>query len=249
MSRYAVVTPYFKEERSVLERCFNSVQGQTLGADHFVIADGHPQAWIAQTGVRHIVLDRAHGDYGNAARGLGALLAVAEDYDGIAFLDADNWLDPDHIEHCMEAAERAPGGHAHCDYVLAQMRLRRPDETVLPAPQEGGHVDTNCFFFLRGAFSTIPHWILMPKPLSSIGDRVFMRTLGTRHYRFERTTRPTVNYLCIWESVYRAINEQPPADAKPNITSDDADAWVNSLDARQVEIANRLLGFDLVRRR
>ena len=103
--RYCVVTPYYKEERALLERCFGSVRRQVPNVDHIVVADGHPQDWIDALPVRHIKLDRAHGDYGNAARGLGALMAIAEGYDGIAFLDADNWYDDDHLASCLAAAE------------------------------------------------------------------------------------------------------------------------------------------------
>lgn len=77
-AKYAIITPYYKEERRLLERCIASVRNQTIGTDHFLVADGFPQDWIDTTGVRHLKLDRSHGDGGNTPRGVGALLAVAE---------------------------------------------------------------------------------------------------------------------------------------------------------------------------
>jgi hypothetical protein len=70
MKKPIIVTAYHKEKRAILERCLASVQKQTLAADHVLIADGHPQSWIDLLPVRHIKLDRPHGDYGNTPRNL-----------------------------------------------------------------------------------------------------------------------------------------------------------------------------------
>jgi len=240
--RYAIVTPYYREDRSLLQRCINSVKSQSVKSDHFLIADGHPQSWIDHEQIRHIKLDRSHGDYGNTPRGIGALVAIAEEYDGIGFLDGDNWLDNDHVEACLEAASKTPGGTAQCDYVVAQMRLRRPDETVMPLEVQSEHVDTSCFFFLRGSFSIIPHWALMPKVFSVIGDRIFYQMLKGHPFRSAYVQRPTVNYHCMWESLYLGLKEIPPDGAKPNVDSSKINPWLSSLDERQIEIAKRLLG-------
>ena len=39
MNRFAIVTPYYREPRATLERCIASVRAQTVGCDHFLIAD------------------------------------------------------------------------------------------------------------------------------------------------------------------------------------------------------------------
>ena len=101
--RYAIITPYYKEDRGVLERCIQSVKGQSVPADHFLISDGFPQDWLENAGVRHLRLGKAHSDAGNTPRGLGALLAASEGYDGIGLLDADNWYDKNHVEECCKA--------------------------------------------------------------------------------------------------------------------------------------------------
>src|SRR5919201_2703810 len=124
--RFAIITPYYKESRSLIERCITSVRNQSIRSDHFLIADGFPQAWIDDAGARHLKLDRSHGDFGNTARGVGGLIAIGEEYDGIGWLDADNWLDPDHVEACLAAASAI---QMPCDYVIARRTLRLPDET------------------------------------------------------------------------------------------------------------------------
>jgi hypothetical protein len=237
--RYAIITPYYKEDRSLIERCIDSVRRQSVPTEHLVVADGHPQTWIDGAGVRHLKLDRSHGDFGNTPRGIGALIAISEGYNGIGLLDADNWLEDDHVEACLAAARTTT---APCDYVIALRTFRRPDATIMPIREEQGHVDTNCYFFLRGAFCAIPHWAMMPKDLAPIGDRYFLAMMRSRSFIHARMSRPTVNYLCGWESLYRAIGEAPPPETKPNIDATKVEHWLRSLDRRELEIAGRLTG-------
>src|SRR5260370_28868940 len=136
MNRFAIVTPYYREPRATLERCIASVRAQTFRCDHFLIADGFPQDWIDDGQARHISLDQPHKDYGNVARGIGALLAVSEAYEGIGFLDADNWLDADHVEACVGA------GRGGADLVIATRRFVRPDRNDFHLAEEPGPVET-----------------------------------------------------------------------------------------------------------
>lgn len=239
--RYAIVTPYFQEPEALLRRCLDSVRLQSIACDHIVVADGHPQSWLDRENIRHIKLDKVHGDFGNTPRGLGALLAVAEGYDGIGLLDADNWLEDSHVDACLSAAT----GSAHCDYVVAQRRYCRPDGTIMPMLDEDGHVDTNCYFFLRGAYSLIPFWALMPREVSPICDRVFWKMLSERPLQQARVSFPTVNYHCLWESHYRVLAEPPPSGAKPNINGAPIRTWLNGLGERDKEIVRRMCGTEI----
>jgi glycosyltransferase involved in cell wall biosynthesis len=177
-AKYAIVTPYYKEERRLLERCIASVRNQSVPTDHFLIADGFPQDWIDAAGVRHFKLDRSHGVGGTTPRRIGGLLAVAEGYDGIGLLDADNWLEPGHVKECLAAASTVP----NCDYVMAQRTFRRPDESAMPIRAGREDVDTNLFFMLRGAFCVVPHWAMMPRPLSPLCDIFFHGMLRHRGF-------------------------------------------------------------------
>jgi hypothetical protein len=242
-ARYAIITPYYKEDRSLLERCIDSVRKQSVPTDHFVVADGFPQDWIDNAGVRHFKLDRGHGDFGNTPRGVGALIAIGEEYSGIGLLDVDNWLETDHVEACLAAARASA---VPCDYVVAQRAYRRPDETIMSLPDEEGHVDTNCFFFLRGSFSVIPHWAMMPKNLAPLCDRYFYAMMRRQPLAAARVPRPTVNYHCLWAALYQAIGEAPPPGAKPNIDDAQVERWLRSLNRRDLEIAGRLTGVPFV---
>jgi glycosyltransferase involved in cell wall biosynthesis len=101
--RIAVVTPYYKEKDDVLQTCLASVVDQEYkNCCHFVIADGFPNAIVKKFRCRHIVLPSAHADNGNAARCIGAIAAVTEGFDAVAFLDADNWYRADHISRLVD---------------------------------------------------------------------------------------------------------------------------------------------------
>lgn len=196
-----VITAYYQEDRATLERCIESVRAQISPADHLLVADGHPQDWIDTMPVRHVRLDRAHRDYGNTPRVVGALMAVSEGYDGIGFLDADNWLEPEHIATCRDIAAGCP----EADYLVARWILRRPDGTALPLPDNlfPDHVDTNCFFFRPGSFHFISHFSVMPQELSIVGDKVFNMAARAAGLVAAKLPHSTVNYSCLWPSLYR----------------------------------------------
>jgi hypothetical protein len=243
--RYIIVTPYYKETDRLLSRCIESVRRQSVRCDHLLVADGFPSAFIDSQGVRHIKLDTGHNDFGNTPRGIGCLIGVSEDYDGIGLLDADNWLQPTHVASCIEAASCFLGGIRECDFVVARRHLRRPDETIMQIAEEPGLIDTSNLFFLPGSYDALSFWATMPKAVSSIGDRVFTQILAKRGYRAAFVKKPTVNYHNLWASAYQALNEPMPDDAKPNVDAKGL-AELGARSPREIEIINRLAGFRLV---
>ncbi|ANB74370.1 hypothetical protein AYM40_19825 [Paraburkholderia phytofirmans OLGA172] len=241
--RYAIVTPYHQESREVLERCIRSVREQTVPVEHILVADGHPQDWIDATGVRHLRLDRAHGDHGHTPRAMGAMLASSEGYEGIGFLDASNWLEPRHVASCVETYQSALK-QGRTDYVIARRNLCRPDGSVLIAWRESidEHVDPNCFFFFPAAYPMLQHFGLMPKALSVAADRFFYLALRERGLQPAVNEQISVNYLCMWQAPYAALGETPPPGAKPNIDSQATLAWLKSRNPEERRLAYRLMG-------
>lgn len=239
--KVAIITPYYKEPREMIERCIRSVAAQDVPVTHLLVADGHPQDWIDQAPVRHLRLDCSHRDYGNTPRSVGGILAASEGFDAIGFVDADNWLDPGHVRVCLQAAAEAGD---RVDYVVARRRLTRNDGSVMPIltqdDHDGSHVDTNCFFMLPGSFHTLGQWGVMPKPLSVIGDRIFVGSLRHQGLTAARTREVTVNYLCTWASLFLAIGETPPDYAKSQIDGNRVRDWWLGLDERDRQIVDRL---------
>ncbi|SNS05113.1 Glycosyl transferase family 2 [Sphingomonas laterariae] len=240
-----VVTPYHREPRHLIERCVASVAGQTMPVDHILVADGHPQAWIDDLPVRHIRLDRAHANFGNTPRAIGMMLGIAEGYGAIAPLDADNWLDPDHVAECRGAAARVE----HCDYVIAGRRFCRPDGSVMPVPEEpiDRHVDTSCFYFLPSSYWLLPLWGTMPNPVSPLCDRVFYHAIRARGLQAAMTERPTVNFNVTVRGFFTELGEEPPPEAKDPPDFGAIQGWIDGLDDRQLADAARRAGVALLR--
>ncbi len=242
--RPVLVTPYHKEDRPMLERCLDSVAAQTVPCDHVVVADGFPQDWIDARPVRHLKLSKAHADYGNTPRGLGALLAAHEGAAGIGFLDADNWLEPDHVERCLEAAKYAG---PPIDVVIARRYLVRPNGTIIQYyrdPPANEFVDTNCFFLMPGAYHLIPVWIQMPKPIASMCDRIFLESIRAAGLNGVVVKKTTVYYYCLYEDVYRAIGETPPPNAR-KVDAKPIEDYLLNITPREHEEASRLVRFKL----
>ena len=239
--KVAVISPYYKEPRAWIERCIESVRIQTHGATHIVVADGHPQDWIDQLPVRHLRLDRPHGDYGNTPRAMAALMAASEGFDAICFLDADNWLHRDHVRSCIELARRGD-----FDYITTRRHMVREDGSIMPLrigeDVDGSHVDTNLYCLLRGAFHTLGRWALMPRPMAVYGDRVYLASLRADGLKSACTEERSVRYLCTWAHLYRDIGETPPEFAKDPLPVAGLADWYGGLDERETELTRRLSG-------
>jgi len=241
--RVAVVTPYYQERREWLERCIDSVRAQDYPTTHYMIADGFPQDWIDATGVHHVRLGQGHADFGNTPRAIGGMLAVSEGFDAICFLDADNWYAPNHVSTCLNTVANST---EELDYVIALRHFVRNDGTVIPMPNSeddtAGHIDTNCYFLLRGAFHTIPRWSLMPKPLAVICDRIYRVILEHDNLRRTRAAAATVNYLCTWRGPYEAIGETPPDFAKSWVDPTNYLQWWQGLADNERSVVDKLIG-------
>lgn len=228
----------------MLDRCIDSVRAQSAGVTHILVADGFAQDWIDRTGVIHVRLSHGCADAGNSPRALGGLLAISRGCNAICFLDGDNWLDADHIATCLSAAECSGG----VEFVAARRRWVRNDGSVMPV-QDGadacGHVDTSCLFLLPAAFHTIPRWAAIPRAACGMGDRVYKASLDADSLRWCRTDHPTVNYLCTYASVFRAIGEAPPPYAKASLDPAPIATWWAELPDAERVVTHRLLGAPL----
>lgn len=213
--RIAVVTPYFEESAEVLRQCHQSVLDQEgIDADHLMIADGRPLAEIDGWKVRHIKLPAAHGDNGNTPRGLGGLLAKAEGYDFVAYLDADNWYHPGHLASLLALHEQS--GAAICSAFRTfhgpagePLNLTEGDEDALR------HVDTSAYLIHRARFDLLAVWLDMPRILSPICDRVFLAAILHRGHAVQSSGQRTVAFRSRYAVHYRDAGRPIPEDARP----------------------------------
>jgi hypothetical protein len=208
--RVAVITPYTGETAETLARCCASVQAQTHPCTHVMVADGFPSAEVARWTDQHLVLPRAHGDHGNTPRGLGAISAWNHGFDAIAFLDADNWYAPDHIESLVELCHREDLAVAFSDRHV----VLEDGEVVAGADPEDAsrvHVDTSCMFFRSRAAFLTPAWAMMDKPLSPICDRVLYALVKGSGLPHGWTGLRTVYFRSMYSHHYALAGRPAPA--------------------------------------
>jgi len=216
--KIAIVTPWNGHNEDWLRFCMQTVREQTLKVDHLVVLDEIP-ALFSQ--VRCLQLPArdfgsnifGHEDVGNLARGLGAMLCAAEGYDAIGFLDADNWIDHDHVEQLWE-------GHTDTGsaVVAARRQMHALDGELLYQESDAharSHVDTNCMFLTRAAFDLLSIWTQIPSDLAAVGDQLFWRVV--RQWLREEPpylSSPTVHYRTAYAVHYEGIGREPPPGAK-----------------------------------
>jgi hypothetical protein len=211
--KVAVVTPYFEEPISTLERCCASVSSQTHPCEHFLVADGPGRPEIAHTHARHIQLPLAHGNNGDTPRAIGGICAVAEGFDVVTYLDADNWYDSNHIELIAEALT----GDDKWDVICTQRKIWLANGTFCPFEDDDVTnrltADTSSIVFANRGLGLVSSWGLIPNPLSPICDRVMISLIDALGLSVKWSDHSTVNYESRWPNHYAALGLAPPADA------------------------------------
>ena len=210
--RIAVITPYHKESLQLLSRCHESVLAQDLPCTHVLVADGIGYPEVDDWNCRHIRLGVGHDDNGNTPRALGALAAMNEGFDCIAFLDADNWFSTDHLSRGI-ATQTATG----CDVVFSDRHIVFPDgQRLTEQPLEDRdrrHADTSCILIFSAAFRSLALWAEMPRLLAPQCDRVmFSHLMATQRCAWSSTA--TVYFETWYANHFLAAGFIPPLNAK-----------------------------------
>jgi|HubBroStandDraft_4_1064222.scaffolds.fasta_scaffold131179_2 hypothetical protein len=189
-----VISPYYREPQATIEDCLLSVARQTVPVYHTLISDGFPQTWFDHyLGVRHIKSTQHFHDWGNTPRSIAMQVEYGAPF--IAFLDADNLYDPDHIAACLEVKRMNPDA----DFIVTQERFLRPTKeggwvvsSAKQEPQEQ-HCDTSCYLFFPQCYDTVIR-AQSTAPDSYVGDRYTYACLKEAGLRPAFTNRPTVTY-------------------------------------------------------
>jgi hypothetical protein len=210
--RVAVVTPYHETPLDWLHRCHQSVLAQTHPATHFLVADGAPLEVVDKLEARHIVLTGPHRDFGDTPRAIGAIAAIRGGFDAVAFLDADNWLEPGHVASLVALHRRT--GAAVC---TARRWLHHLDGTRMGACYQvdgESFVDTNCLLLTRAAFRVVPILYEMKDELHAVGDRVLWHQIQRLGLTTAHAAEPTVCYRTGFLEHYHHFRIKPPPEAK-----------------------------------
>lgn len=209
--KVAVVSAYYNEPLEVIRRCHDSVLAQShLDCTHILVSDGIPNPEIDAWKAQHLRLPVSHSDYGDTPRFVGAVTAFAQGFDALCWLDADNWLEPEHVANLL--------GHLGdgVTVVTSARMLRRPDGSILGRCEESNgreFSDTNCYLLARDAMHIAVRWGFKSPDLAVIGDRLVWAA-AQRMAKRVHSPEPTVNYTTLIASHYLERGEEPPVGAK-----------------------------------
>jgi len=168
------------------------------------------------------------------------MLADSEGFDFIAFLDADNWYHPGHLQSLVDLHERM-----RVPVCTSFRTFHQPDGTpmAITVPDEDrlAHVDTSCYFLHREAFGALSTWIRLPKKLALVCDSVFLAALRSRNFNIASTKQRTVAYRTSHAYHHQLAGLPPPPDAKPMGMTQLCIDWMMSKEG--VDECFRSLGF------
>jgi glycosyltransferase involved in cell wall biosynthesis len=209
--KICVVTPYFETSDAWIQQAHTSVREQTIEANHIIVCDGSAPAQLPDFKGTHIVLQRNYKDYGNTPRLIGCYQAMAMGADAIAFLDADNWYYPDHLEGLVKYATEH-----RLDAIASARMLHRLDGSPMgKCPTVDGHnfIDTNCLLVMKSAFRHMIAWTLMPQDVAAVMDQVVWKHMKEGGARMGFANRATVAYRTRHITHYQNAHEEPPPEA------------------------------------
>jgi len=210
--KVAVITPYYKEDISTLARCHKSVLAQSYKeVTHFLVADGFPKDHVEEWECEHIRIPNC-GDSGDSPRVIGYAVAAARGYDAICFLDADCWLEPEHITEMVDIMKTS-----NCAVITCPRNLYHLDGTFMAVDTESdgrAFNDTNCYLIHRNAYMLILSWIQKPNGDGLIGDRYFWYEVCKSGVPMARAIKPTVNYTTTYAFHYEMNGLPVPEHAK-----------------------------------
>jgi len=240
--RIAVVTPYLDEPLAWLRRCHDSVRTQTRPATHFLVADGRPQAAVADWDCQHIALPAGHEDWGNTPRMTGGLSAASQGFDAVLFLDADDWYRPDHVATVAGRIERGD-----VDVVVSDHVRHRVDGTPtgrIHQGTDGEAMTASTFAVARTGFSMLAIWAMVPRPVARFGPHWIFLYLRARDRMVRRargatvltTARDPAANAGVVASLAHLVRDPAPAPAVA------VETWWNTLDDDRRDTLRRMQG-------
>lgn len=209
--KICVVTPYFEPNMAWLRQAHESVLGQTIPVRHILVCDGSKPAEIDNFHGTHVILGRNYQDYGNTPRLIGCYQAISEGADAIAFLDADNWYQPDHLATLRNYA--LTNDLVACS---SGRTLHRPDGSFLakcPVVNAQPYIDTSCLLIMKAAFPQLIAWVINSQDVAAVVDQTVWQTMVRTGARMGFLDRPSVCYRTRHAAYYLIAGEQPPPEA------------------------------------
>lgn len=211
--RVAVVTPFHQVREDWLAQAHASVRAQAHACTHILISDGSGPNPLRDFQGQFIELQQQHADYGDTPRAIGSLSAAAQGFDAVAYLDADDWLLPQHVQTLVELHQRT--GAAVC--TAARLLYDLDGRLLGPCVEDNGHgfAGTGSLLITRAGYALLGAWALMPPEFHIVGDRWLWSRVRRHRIGTARADQPTTAYRTGWPHHYRRFGLEPPPGAKP----------------------------------
>lgn len=215
--KVAVVTPYWLSDSEYIGACHQSVLNQTHDCHHIIVCDGCPPPELSdlrEAATTILQLDKRYRDFGNTPRGIGGISALERGFDAIFFLDADNWILPDHVGSMLRHSSRT-----NAEFCVSRRIIVGIDGAPLGLCQSSDGVqfaDTSTIALLGGAKDHARKWTTIEPRFSAIGDRIFFREAVELGFEVQRTGRATVAYRARHAAFYKRVNRLAPLATRAN---------------------------------
>lgn len=210
--RVAVVTALYKPRLDWLKRCCDSVRQQTHACTQILVSDGSGPNPLPDFTGQLIELGQNHNDWGDTPRTIGAFSAAAQGFDGIVWLDQDNWFYPNHIESLVALHRQT--GKSVC---TTSRDIYDLDGRLLGMCKETDgvrFVDANCFFVARAAYGLLGVWSLMPSAWHVCSDMYFFAQIRKNGIPTAHQALNTMGYTATRSHTYRLFGVEPPPGVK-----------------------------------
>jgi hypothetical protein len=132
-------------------------------------------------------------------------------FDAVAFLDADNTYQPDHLSTMASVMVRSGTGVVSATRNIC---TTSGENLYVDTIESTGtdFCDTNCMFLGRSALHLLTYWITEPAA-RLWSDRRFWSAIISSNISRAHCPHPTVNYHSRWAWHYQQAGRTPPGDS------------------------------------
>lgn len=166
--------------------------------------DGTDVDWMGHR-VDVLILPQNTGANGYVCHRIYAAMPFLVNQDFVCYLDDDNWLEPEHIENCVEACKSGP-----LDWCFTMRNIWHEGKFLCVDECESvglwptwhdpraHHIDTNCYFFRREVACGLPMFWNRPQMVGNqimeSPDTTICNVLRNEEAKYAMIAKPTVNY-------------------------------------------------------
>ena len=184
----SIVTPVFREQPEIIERCLLSVDNAGDDVEHIVIVDGTNHDLVSHER-RHIIkLPINCNDYGDTPRAMGAAFAFGREASLTIFLDADNQL----VRNFRQISHKLLSAEADVQ-ICQRLNIDAESNQKISVPPQN-FWDTSQFVFSKKSIPQALSWVNYPRPLSIIDDRMISHFVKASNVKLLYQDFPIIEY-------------------------------------------------------